>query len=303
MLRPKVPEREAGRLRSIRRPPNLFRFHSFDRQRDTDPERRGYLASTLRDRVIYVPLADEFNDPWEARPRFSVDSDPETAAQQLARFFIETGPWVEPEERRIAADIARLGLVAVLDEMQRLLSNLIRTTPILCLSDDLNNALMWGHYAAKHTGFALMLSTDAAPIAAALPVTYVPTYPAIDVARAFAQYHAYEAALLRKAEAWRYEREWRVVTGPIGPVFDRVDAKLTNVRGMYARLPPGAVTGIALGGAMDPADRAAIYRTVRDFAPSVEIVQCQLAADEFRVLIGGEAYGRTVLTPNPMTGR
>jgi hypothetical protein len=61
--------RAGGRLKF------LYRYLRIQEDKDFDRKNLGYLASSIIDGVIYVPVASEFNDPWEASPavRFPIE--------------------------------------------------------------------------------------------------------------------------------------------------------------------------------------------------------------------------------------
>ena len=110
---------------------------------------------------------------------------------------------------------------------------------VLCLSAVRDNILMWSHYADSHGGICLEFDGCFEFFAQTHEVMYPPVRPRINPFRQ-SQDEMMEAALLTKAEYWRYEQEWRLVQNMHGP-------------GVY-HFPPEAFTGVILGAQISPTD-------------------------------------------------
>lgn len=273
------------------RPRWLIRYRALS-DKDFEPQQLGWLASTLRDGIVYASQVRGFNDPWEAKPRFSVRPDPARPEEALASFLVrlnpdsETSPW----ERHLVDDYRRQivahGTDVVLDELQRQFSNLICGTWALSLSEDSTQPLMWSHYAVGHTGYALCFDTQALPFSAAIPVQYQDEYPTIDVSSATKPLVALQAALCCKAKYWKYEMEWRVIIPKRSPPFDFIEPTESSGHqaGAFLRIPQSSLKAILLGAAMKPDSIRRITRLVRTHAPSVRIVQCKIHKARFEVL-------------------
>ena len=111
---------------------------------------------------------------------------------------------------------------------------------VLCLSGVKNDILMWSHYADAHRGICLEFDGHFEFFASTQEVKYSRVRPRINP---FRQNHEemMEAALLTKAEHWKYEQEWRQVHYQKGP-------------GVY-QYPPEALTGVILGAQIAPHDQ------------------------------------------------
>lgn len=87
----------------------------------------------------------------------------------------------------------------------------LRNLGVVCLSEDNSNILMWSHYAASHTGVCIGISTKDSKLGYYKKVIYSdkrPTFTAYQKANPINR-EMIEQALLKKAKAWEYEREWR----------------------------------------------------------------------------------------------
>ncbi len=90
----------------------------------------------------------------------------------------------------------------------RFLGVLGETIGLVCLSESCDDLLCWSHYAAGHTGLVVGFDTSRfpEPLRSQLkPVRYSDDRVVWDGER--------EDLLFTKAEAWRYEREWRAMLG------------------------------------------------------------------------------------------
>lgn len=94
---------------------------------------------------------------------------------------------------------------------------------VCCFSEEYNNPLLWSHYGDQHNGFCVGYSLNRNPKPIINKVMYggVRTVKTSLVAQAVinsdskAQETLDENVLLRKAEPWRYEQEWRIL-GSVG---------------------------------------------------------------------------------------
>ncbi|TQV78010.1 DUF2971 domain-containing protein [Exilibacterium tricleocarpae] len=89
---------------------------------------------------------------------------------------------------------------------------------VCCLSEEYNNPLLWSHYSDQHNGFCVGYSLDRNPKPQIHKVIYggSRTVKTNLIARAIldsdigAQKELDASMLLRKAEPWGYEKEWRM---------------------------------------------------------------------------------------------
>lgn len=94
---------------------------------------------------------------------------------------------------------------------------------ICCFSEEYSNPLLWSHYGDQHKGFCVGYSLDRRPKPIVKKVKYggVRTVKTSLVAKAVldndieSQRILDESVLLRKAEPWGYEKEWRTF-GSVG---------------------------------------------------------------------------------------
>lgn len=190
----------------------LVRYRRFEPTKDLDPSQRGYLADLLATGRLYVPVADSFNDPWEAAPAFQPVWWRPDVHRQIADFLAHLAPQNNTPENyaKLLQDTRALGAKAILDRTQDVMLGHLRQTPILSLSDRADNFLMWSYYGNGHNGYAVVFNARVMPFASAVQVRYSRRHPRILLTRRDMAGIA-ATVLGTKARDWRHEREWRVI--------------------------------------------------------------------------------------------
>lgn len=186
---------------------SLFRFYKINENH------LEYLDHIFIDRKLYHSLPQQFNDPFECKPRFNWPSKP-LQINQIRRHLIKVA-------RRNG--LTRKSAESLISEkMQN--SDFIQTTisnaalkaygelRICSYTTKKENLLFWSHYADSHKGFCVEFDASKMPIAYAFKVKYQDEfpemiYPPVNDARGF------KPALI-KSKAWEYEEEFRTIFVP-----------------------------------------------------------------------------------------
>ncbi len=219
------------------------------------PERIDILTNET---IRFTP-PNEFNDPFELRPRLP-DATPEyiaswlNPAKQRAFVFAPPDPQISWQEfnRRLGdkgrpeSDIAKQDFEKVqrkfVDAVQKDVSLVLG---ILSLSETKKNLLMWAHYCQRHTGFVLEFDTDHAffhPRSHLIKVDYRPERP---VFRPSPPDHKdFIHTVQTKSKDWEHESEWRLMRfGQELAASANVDAKTTHLM----PLPIASVRAVYVG--------------------------------------------------------
>lgn len=102
-----------------------------------------------------------------------------------------------------------------LDEYMKKLLPLLSHTYTACMSNELNNFLLWSHYADSHKGVVIGLNTDKQPFSDNPPqnVIYKNSRFSLDVDRILKcdVENDIREIILRKSKIWRYEQECRFI--------------------------------------------------------------------------------------------
>ena len=102
---------------------------------------------------------------------------------------------------------------------------------VACFSEDVDNILMWAHYADGHRGFCLEFDTKDETFSKAHPVVYSNLLPALNMADVFIRNSRNNlmAIYTTKAASWAYEKEWRLLIDKGDMAYKVSDNTLTGV--------------------------------------------------------------------------
>jgi hypothetical protein len=224
----------------VRKPGRVYKYRAFSELS---------LQSLVED-VVYFADPSTFNDPLDAQPTFDADL-PAGELERVLRILVErrvtdemtaaaraikyrgprTTEHIEKHARRAADDVVAHAKYNALDpdyddtpdaEQWLLGVTLHREVlrrydrGIVSLAKRANCPLMWSHYGDQHAG--LCIGYSAPPDVELEPVAYGGkrsmkaslVRDMVDGDKAAAN-AVDEAVLLKKAQAWRYEREWRLI--------------------------------------------------------------------------------------------
>ncbi|UCV13611.1 DUF2971 domain-containing protein [Quatrionicoccus australiensis] len=212
-----------------------------------------YVERTICHNELFFPQPSLFNDPFDCRPSFVFEGSDEEIITYYARILKKHRPhWTDEqrlrESRAKVADSERSPRnPAAVKRVQDLHTEQItEKIGVLCLSTVKDDILMWSHYADSHRGICLEFDGYFDFFSHAQEVKYPTVRPRINPFRQNNE-DMMEAALLTKADHWKYEQEWRIVHYTGGP-------------GIY-RFPEEALTGVILGAHISPKDE----RKVREW--------------------------------------
>jgi hypothetical protein len=272
-------------------PKSLFKYFG--------PERSDVLLTRL---LKFTPLG-EFNDPFEGRPHiqgFATEATTrELFEQHLPKEMALGYDKLPPDARArmtreqylaIAMPLMREKFPELFQGLQRLAEGFIREIPTkldqnmgaLCMSEVPDSLLMWAHYGASHSGFALELNAHHAYFHRQLTekdelrhirrVLYRDSRPSgtltdLDGSDVF----------LVKSSHWSYEREWRMFM-PLVDADQVVEASSNKIH-LY-RLPPSAISGVVLGARASEQTTEAVRQAVGGNPELAHVRIRSCAADE-----------------------
>lgn len=159
------------------------------------------------------------------------------------------------------------------------------TNKLLCLTERIDETLMWAYYAEEHAGVALRLRSM--PMldsvwGIAEPVEYCDAPPQLYDIETFSDVMSGRASLdrktilkriaLTKASRWRHEKEWRIFAG-----------SGRDKKAPYEDIPfnPWELDAVILGCRMSSQDRLDISSLVRRQFPHVHIFQARATRADF----------------------
>lgn len=192
---------------------SLYRFTHFDANR--------FYEDVLKN-ILYFSAKSQFNDPFDSQipTKYNLCSEKELD-KYLENLLNIKG--IDGDEKIKKLRIAKERLKNNPEEIQTTIDNHIeRKVGILALTENINNLLLWAHYANKHTGFCIELDAQMLnriiiaefqknnELAFIFKVKYKNRFPIINPCK-----HSFEQRtqlqFLVKSKDWKYEKEWRII--------------------------------------------------------------------------------------------
>jgi hypothetical protein len=287
-------------------PKRLYKYRSFS----------DLSVRALVDDTIYYADPATFNDPLDTKPVLKADISAEALEECLAQMIEtrtraemsaaaktiryrgpKTVDHIARQSRkaaeRLLADIrynATNPLYEMDDPQQFLLGQYVQEEllrrygkGVFSMAERANCPLMWSHYGDQHRGLCLGYSVPPAAAADIHKIRYGGSrlVQASDVAAMVAgdddaRRRVDEAVLLKKAEPWAYEREWRLV-GPRG----EPDSPLELEEVVFGMRCPAAVM-YAVIRALEKRDRPVRFFEIHEKWGSFLLAKRAVDTDELR---------------------
>lgn len=269
---------------------------------------------------IRLTQAIDFNDPFDLSPVYGMFSkeDYEGFAdildddgQATGQKSISPKVWSEAQSATskgfsaLRARYAKMEGTYMLDNNEMARLQLSLTYGILSLCEHHDNLLMWAHYADYHRGFVVEFDTRNVFFGSLDGKTEPTTLGRVEYSdvRPRLSYSTIgrPEALLRKSEAWSYEKEWRLIKHLVD-ADTKID-RLDDPEICLFKFPADAVTAIYTGAKMKLED---YYRLTR--IPSeqkgmshVRLHHMQLCGEEFQLVTNPPLPGQE--DPTALSGR
>lgn len=243
-----------------------------------------YLSTTLRDQKIHCANPANLNDPWDCRPWLDSRSlqDPEVFQRVMSWYHRQAKqPLRSDLKQQLEASLRNdpKKRDKFMDDLSKDIQRMVSKRRIYCLTPDPDSILMWSHYAEHHRGICLEFGVDNPLFAKALQVLYPPEYPLWLPDEFEAQHDRTVEIILTKAEQWRYEKEFRLVS-----LMPNLKADWLRPQGDYFALPAGALKSIIAG---CEADYSAISEVVKRDPPTLPVRRAVRVSNRYRLEIEG----------------
>lgn len=244
------------------------------------------LGPILRDNEIYFSRPSDFNDPWDCRPFFNIDllNDPGEVQKHIdwaVRVCRQDGRMSEADIGRMREalnerDLLEEKIRQVTIETQQAVLKRYR---VYCLCPDVQNSLMWAHYADSHRGVCLEFNVRNDVICGALQVQYSLDFPMTN------QYSVEPAEnllpLLVKSKVWAYEQEWRLIAQNF---HNRTPDDTLLVEKGFLKLPEGALRSIIVG-CQGPVDEVRAF--TEDCGADIPVLVARKIENRYAIEIEG----------------
>lgn len=175
-----------------------------------------YTFASLINNVIYFPIAEQLNDPFDSQLRYSFDDSIDDILNEL----IESHQLPDGMSKKKA----ELLLEETKSKLKEPLIKAQKEVGILSLTTDYQNTVMWSHYADNHKGICIEYDCDILKKQELIIIEKIEykkelpkvltqifkNYPEVkdsDIARVMFFY---------KHDTWNYEEEWRALSKSSG---------------------------------------------------------------------------------------
>lgn len=239
------------------------------------------LIDSLVNRRIYCSSPRDFNDPWDCYPYF--DSDiykDQNERNKLSDWLADDVQKRSGSGLDSSSEIQINQIKQSFEKAEEFISKFFTPTffdqyRVYCLGPDVENVLMWSHYADSHKGICFEFSVNNRLFCNALSCIYSDKYPIIKL-----HDNSDLQLVLAKSSVWEYEKEYRIIAQEACYGTDDIDIPRTNDG--YLQIPDEALMSVIIG------CRGNIQRVkelVRKHASQVSIKYAQQAANRYAVRI------------------
>lgn len=218
------------------------------------------LESIILKHELYVPTANQLNDPSDCRPRLAM-ATPDAKATFLTRMWKLYRPGASPQElasihRGVLRGIERIGEDAFHEEFATTFYASFTKRRVYSMSKRWDNFNLWAKYADEHRGYCLEFSANFHPFRVAWEVQYG-DFSDFDLTEPNASKTAHFPYLWRKRGEWSGEEEVRVLR----PAHEC--PRFT--------IEPESLTRIILGKDIAAEHEARIRSMARERVPSLDV--------------------------------
>jgi hypothetical protein len=201
---------------------------------------------------LYFSDPAQFNDPFEMTPAV------------LPRKIFKS---VSKAKKRVSEDVLNQIYQDTMKKFRDDQSKMISKFGVACLSESLDDIVMWSHYADQHKGICILFDTKFKFFNGLRRVTYVPKRLASPI-KTKRNPDRLMQLMTTKLDLWSYEKEWRM--------FRRYKA-----RGYL--FPKTAIYGVVFGDRCSPEDRDIVTRMVDP--NRIKLFNASLSLYEYKLIL------------------
>lgn len=257
----------------------LYHWQGFNEER---------LRSALASRTLYCSSPSAFNDPWDCKPHFNTElladsmeneKHVQWAVDLCRRKTTMSVADIENMRRTLLTDRAR-ATALIVKISEEIFPEINQRYRVYCLGPDVGNLLMWAHYANDHKGICLEFSLRNEVMCCALRCRYLREFPLM---KAYSQTDDDNLLLLlAKAEAWAYEKEYRLVAQERSVAIPGGGTLMTD-NGLL-QLGDGALTAVIVG---CQGDFEKVRALVQATAPAVKVKRAVRVPNRYELRVEG----------------
>lgn len=270
-----MPKTREEKIKELLKTPMLFGLRKLYRYRSMKSQE---LEGIFTKREIYLPKPNDFNDPFECRPRLTWHMSGLKRDLWLRKLVKKNNPSANRKTREQLINEFKIKLTSGTEIIKHSYEQFLNTTGLYCLSEKEDDILMWSHYTFGHRGLCIEFDAihDAATsgrmlFGQALKVNYSvelrPTVNVMDIGEP----EEYQKALLTKSNHWEYEQEWRIIKteGEGGP----------GLKPFH----PSSLTGVIFGALISPEDRQRLIDWIKAYPTKIALYQAKINETKYQL--------------------
>jgi len=235
------------------------------------------LERTFKHCELYFAPPKDFIDPFDCNPPFSTtDYNKDDLRHYTRRTFLMSGisnsnPELEAITQKNVASILQNdnAMSHFAEHFNRVCLEVNSELGVLCLSEVRDDILMWSHYADGHRGIVLQFDKsrllNKSDFEYCKKVDYENNIVTLKDMNRENPDELARLILLKKAERWKYEKEWRIIVDP----SCRKDIPGCRI----LTFTKDALTGVIFGWKMSPEDKDAVHMWLKVGNHQVRIYQ------------------------------
>lgn len=237
---------------------------------------------------LWFSNPSRFNDPFDFLPDFS--NKPKALADKDREEAYWTNPSIRGSREGFLRATEHRRHKFVRDYCRMLHSSykkdLAKSFWVACFSQTHDSILMWSHYAWYHSGLCIGIRPAKMRLSPEMALRWKVDYRD---ERLPIEHPKPNEIALRKARAWKHEREWRVVMAtkdltrgarPLPPQ----DGKDQSEPGFFLQLDWDAIESVRFGAMVDRKQRSALLKAFRaNKRRHMKVIQMHLSSDKFEL--------------------
>lgn len=204
---------QAVPVKKLKVPPILYKYRDYDND---------FHRKTLINNEIYIPSANEFNDPLDSKTPFRYrdeDLTEENIYLKCLQIAKRSQPGLKEEQyQEIAYENQKKELLLDDQHLEKFdkdhYKQICNEYGVYCLTPDSKNFLMWSYYANSHKGFCVgyhshyLLGTELFSIGG--KVDYRSDFPKLPLFPSEND-HIFLNIFYTKWKIWKHEKEYRLI--------------------------------------------------------------------------------------------
>lgn len=189
----------------------------------------------LKAQSIYFGPPSGFNDPYDCALLPNIRRPTDEEVETIRGAYLgdaATPPSIRTKfETTEISELREILLRTARSAVEAAVQTFLARRGVTCFSERCDDLLMWSHYGGRYQGLCLEFDPAKAKFGRVKKVTYSNELPILDLVPLLAadNYEQVLSLFTTKAEAWKYEAEWRAIHAEAGTLYCYPPECLTGV--------------------------------------------------------------------------